>query len=101
MSNDPVHLRRDLEKVSLEEVADRVAFGPTSFKNHAGLGEFARRQAIWQRDTAEATRCSARYMLWSVIGIWVTTGLVAVFTFTWGTRPELNKKKYRCNRSLN
>ena len=21
------------------------------------------------------------YMLWSVIGIWVTTGLVAVFTF--------------------
>ena len=60
MSNDPVHLRRDLEKVSLEEVADRVAFGPTSFKNHAGLGEFARRQAIWQRDTAEATRCSAR-----------------------------------------
>lgn len=53
--------------------------------------EFMRRQTVAQQDAAQAakdtaiyTQKNARYMLWSVIAIAVTSGLNALFAFlTW------------------
>jgi hypothetical protein len=60
----------------------------TSLNHHAAQAEFARRQAVWQRDAAKATQQSAYYMMWLALGIWVTTGLLALFTFLLWYAPQ-------------
>src|SRR6476661_811969 len=53
MAHQGVNQRRKLEEMNLEQVADEMALGPTSYNHHAAQAEFARRQAVWQRDAAK------------------------------------------------
>jgi hypothetical protein len=88
--------REQLEGESLEKLADRMQDGasvPTNY--HPAAAELERRKAIWQRDaakaaqdaasaektTAEYTQRAARYMLWSVLAIFATSGASALFSF--------------------
>jgi hypothetical protein len=81
--------RRKLEEMNIEQVADEMAFGPTSPNHHAAQAEFARRHAVWQRDASKATQQSAYYMFWLALGIWVTTGFLALFTFLLWYAPQI------------
>jgi hypothetical protein len=73
--------RLNLEKLSLDQLADQLGLPPSSHAHYVAAAELARRQALWQRDASEAMQASAKYMRWSVIAIAVTTSLVALFTF--------------------
>ena len=64
MAHQGVNQRRKLEEMNLEQVADEMALGPTSYNHHAAQAEFACRQAVGQRDAAKATQQSACYMFW-------------------------------------
>jgi hypothetical protein len=88
MAHQGVNQRRKLEEMNLEQVADEMALGPTSYNHHAAQAEFARRQAVWQRDAAKATQQSACYMFWLALGIWITMGLLALFTFLLWYAPQ-------------
>ena len=88
MAHQGVNQRRKLEEMNLEQVADEMALGPTSYNHHAAQAEFARRQAVWQRDAAKATQQSACYMFWLALGIWITTWLLALFTFLLWYAPQ-------------
>ena len=56
MAHQGVNQRRKLEEMNLEQVADEMALGPTSYNHHAAQAEFACRQAVGQRDAAKATQ---------------------------------------------
>ena len=88
MVHQSVDQRRKLEEMNLEQVADEMASDPTSHNHHAAQAEFARRQAVWQRDAAKATQQSACYMFWLALGIWITMGLLALFTFLLWYAPQ-------------
>ena len=99
--------REMLEHESPAQLADRMQEGPPSGpKFHAALAELERRKACWEQeaseaakeaanaakesacaakdsahaanDTAEYTKKNARYMLWSVIAILVTSFISAL-----------------------
>jgi len=73
--------RAELENVSLDELADRIAGAPAmSTFGEAARAELARRQLLLQvqatqaaKDTADYTRKSARYIFWSVVAIAVSS----------------------------
>jgi hypothetical protein len=89
-----------LEHESLAQLADRMQEGPPNGpKFHAALAELERPKACWEQeaseaakeaadaakdsahaanDTAEYTKKNARYMLWSVIAILVTSFISAL-----------------------
>jgi hypothetical protein len=86
----PPHPRRKLADSSLDDLADALGTAdPGSGTHTAAMAEFTRREALAQERvvqaqeaaataaiaTAEATRRSARYMLWSVIALVVTSVL--------------------------
>src|SRR6476659_6620863 len=95
MVHQSVDQRRKLEEMNLEQVADEMASDPTSHNHHAAQAEFARRQAVWQREAAKATQQSAYYMMWLALGIWVTTGLLALFTFLLWYAPQTPAQSLR------
>ena len=66
--------RQDLEKLSLGHIADNLVSRPEALVHLTAAAELARRQAKAQID-------AARYMLWSMIAIAVTSGLTALFGF--------------------
>jgi hypothetical protein len=99
--------REMVECESLGQLADRMQEGPPSGpKYHTALAELERRKACWEQeateaakeaadaakeaacaakesaraanDTAEYTKKNARYMLWSVIAIFVTSLISAL-----------------------
>jgi hypothetical protein len=86
--------REQLEGESLEKLADRMQDGE-GVAYHPAAAELERRKAVWVRDaakaaqdaasaekmTAEYTRRTARYMLWSVWAIFATSGASAMFSF--------------------
>jgi hypothetical protein len=87
-----------LEGESLEQLADRMQYGAGNAGYHPAAAELERRKALWQhasaraeqdaagaeQSTAEYTKRTARYMLWSVWAILATSGLSATFSFlTW------------------
>jgi hypothetical protein len=81
--------RQALEQHSLERLADELAYAPDhpdSYRHYIAAAELERRKAAWhheaseaQRHTAEYTKSMARYMLWTVIAIAVTSGITALF----------------------
>jgi hypothetical protein len=87
--------REMLEGESLEQLADRMQFGAMEGVYRPAAAEMERRRAIWQhkatmaeqdaaiaaKSTAAYTKQTARYMLWSVVAIFVTSGLSALFSF--------------------
>ncbi len=87
--------REQLEGESLGQLADRMQYGANEGLYHPAAAELERRKALWQRDsakaeqdaaiaaksTAEYTERTARYMLWSVLAILLTSGLSALFSF--------------------
>jgi hypothetical protein len=86
MAHQGVNQRRKLEEMNLEQVADEMALGPTSSPRRSSR---VRSQAgLWQRDAAKATQQSACYMFWLALGIWITTGLLALFTFLLWYAPQ-------------
>lgn len=88
MTKASVEMRKKYADWGLNELADEMSHGPASFSHHAALAELRRREAIWQKDTANATQKSERVMVWSTVGIWITTGLVALFTFLLWYLPQ-------------
>jgi hypothetical protein len=84
------HPRQKLASLSLDELADELGVPPSGSSPHtAAMAEFTRREALAQERvaraqedaataataTAEATRRSARYILWSVIVLAVASVL--------------------------
>jgi hypothetical protein len=87
--------REQLESESLGQLADRMQYGPAQPAHfYPAAAELERRRAAWQsaaaqaeqqaalaaRSTAEYTKNTARYMLWSVIAILATSGVAAVLS---------------------
>lgn len=84
--------REMLERESLAQLADRMQEGQPSGQYHIAMAELERRRASWEqeatkaakeaacaaKDTAEYTKKNARYMLWSVIAILVTSFISAL-----------------------
>jgi hypothetical protein len=66
--------RRELEQLTLGQLADRLVSKPDSLRYLAAAAELARRQARAQID-------AARFLLWSVIAIAITSGFSALFAF--------------------
>jgi hypothetical protein len=66
--------RQDLEKLTLGDIADNLVSRPESLVHLTAAAELARRHAKAQID-------AAKYMLWSVIAIAVTSGVTALFGF--------------------
>lgn len=78
---------------------------PDSHPHHVAAAEIMRRQMVAQDDlarvqkeaadatiaTAEYTRLNARYMLYSVIAILVTSGASAIFSFLMWYAPRIPK----------
>jgi hypothetical protein len=88
--------REKLEGATLEQLADCMQDGPQIGRPyHASAAELERRKATWQRkakqatedaanaaiETAEHTRRSARYMLWSVVVLALASALNLVVSF--------------------
>jgi len=79
----PPHPRRKLANLTLDDLADELGIAMSGSPPHtAAMAEFTRREALAQeataaaaKETAEATRRSARYMLWSVIVLAVASVL--------------------------
>ena len=87
--------REKLETETLEQLADRMQDGPSTTRHYySALAELERRKAVWQLETAEAqkvaassaestaqyTKKTARYMLWSVIVLAVSAVITAAAT---------------------
>jgi len=82
--------REQLEKESLGQLADRMQEGPDSKPGqyYPAAAELERRRAaeaeqqaaLAARSTAEYTKNTARYMLWSVWAIVATSGVSALFS---------------------
>jgi hypothetical protein len=90
--------RENLEKATLERLADDMQFGPTSAGYYPALAELERRRALWEREASEAqmaasgyaestanyTKANARYMLFSVLATLIAAAVSAFFSFmTW------------------
>src|ERR1700730_10524082 len=88
------HPRRKLADLSLDDLADQLGINLPGWPPHAAaMAEFTRREALAHervvraqetaanaaKATAEATRRSARYMLWSVIVL----ALASVLSLGW------------------
>jgi hypothetical protein len=80
--------RRKLADFSLDELADWMAENTAgSYMEVIARAEFLRRQALSQdaateaaRDTAKFTRESARYLLWSVVVLAISSMVTLVVT---------------------
>jgi hypothetical protein len=73
---------KDLSGKTLEEVAFYMASAgkENTIPYVQGLAEFTRRQTQAQIDAAEYTKRNARYMLWSVIAVAVSSVITAAVT---------------------
>jgi hypothetical protein len=95
--------REQLEKETLGQLADRMQYGPQEGQYHPAAAELERRRAAWQSaaakaeldgaeaaiSTAEYTRRTARYMLWSVWAILATSGIsapISIVSYLWPKR---------------
>ena len=89
--------REKLENETLGQLADRMQDGPNTPRHYySALAELEPRKALWQKEAAKAqeaaasyTKENARYMFWSVVGIFVAAAISALFSFLSWRYPHL------------
>lgn len=77
--NTQIPVRQSLAELSLDDLTDKMAeMGNSNIQTCQA--EFLRRQTVLQKDTAEYTRRNARYMLWSVIVLAISSVISTMVT---------------------
>ena len=102
MNASSPQLREEFESKTLQELANEMAYGPTSNRYNASWAELCRRQASWQHAAASAQTSSAKYMLWTVVAIAITSASRRCLRFSCGTRLSFrtNRTKLTHNRTV-
>ena len=77
--NQLINQRQNLGNMTLDQLADWTAsIGVGSQNDQVAKAEFLRRQTVAAERSATATIDNARYMLYSVIAIALTSGLTVI-----------------------